>query len=378
MTTGETSSAPKMQRKRLPESLDPQTSTIFCTRRERARLLGVLAARTDHQNDRSSPQNPSRSAPSADHPKVSRKKTTGRLSKLTKQPDTLPISEAWFSIVELPATAAPSPNPALRSRDGLARAVFAVWYSSFRPDVAELEPPDELGCFIGAQCGVEAQTEADRLIRRRKGPRSFAWPLPSSFAERVHRDGILQRTTSLTQQGREAVETLGLDPKNTRITDDDVRAAYRRHITASKAHPDQGGARAKFEELTRLRDVALAYVLALGETRGVSTKKNEQRATPFNKAAAEYLVTWLGDIEQAPKDPDQTPDRNARSPTSASIEQALLALERKGYAIRAAATGHDAHSCFWMTAKGRRKAQKLIKSGMDVEEASEDGEEASE
>jgi hypothetical protein len=246
----------------------------------RARLLGVLAAAPAPHTE-----------PVQPGPKT---KPAGRPSKNKTPKDTLPIAEAFYSVVQLPPTTAPSPNAAMNSSAGMLRAVFAVWYTSHKPELKTLEPPDELGCFVGAMCAVEAQTAADRLIRQRKGPRSFAWPLHEMYAQVVYRDGLLQRMTTQTQNGRTAMTDLGLRHDDSKLTDTDVQAAYRKLVKDRRAHPDQGGTGEEFERLTLARDLALEYVRAVGEAHGRSGQSNEEKkaGSTLGAKGRAFLLSW--------------------------------------------------------------------------------------
>lgn len=293
----------------------------------RSRLLGVLGARAGTIQEAQIQRESNANSKPAGHPV--RKKRTAK-----NQQDTLPIAEAFFSVTELPPTTAQSPNPALRSADGMLRAVFAVWYTSNKPDLDTLEPPDELGCYVGAQCGVEAQTAADRLIRQRKGPRSFAWPLSPEFARRVYTDGIRQRTTNLQLTGRQAMRDLGFldEPAiHAALIDKDVQQAYRRIVSDGKLHPDQGGDRTAFERITLARDVALEYVRSLGEAHGRAGQSNEERevSSTLGPKARTFLVQWAN--EQRTKGTlEEKPHLYAAS--NRSMDSILRVLAKRGYA----------------------------------------------
>jgi hypothetical protein len=303
----------------------------------RASFLGVLSARTDHLKQAGSPTNQATNQPASDHPASAQNKPAGRPAKKNRatknRQDTLPIAEAYYSVVTLPPATAQSPNPALRAVDGMLRAVFAVWYTSHKPDLTDLEPPDELGCYVGAQCGVEAQTAADRLIRQRKGPRSFAWPLSPEFATRVYTDGIRQRTTTLQLTGRAAMVQLGFgdDPKqHAHVTDKDVQQAYRRIIGDRRLHPDQGGSREDFEAVTLARDAALEYVRSLGEAHGRAGQSNEEReaSSTLGPRGREFLVQWAQD--QRKKGPLNESPHLIVSVTR-SIGSIIRTLAKRGY-----------------------------------------------
>jgi hypothetical protein len=320
-----------------------------------SRLLGVLGARVgllqEAQNSRESDAH----ARPTGHP--AKKK---RASK--NQQDTLPIAEAYYSVVQLPPATAQSPNPALRAADGLLRAVFAVWYTSHKPDLVELDGPDELGCYVGAQCAVEAQTAADRLIRQRKGPRSFAWPLSPEFATRVYTDGIRQRTTSLQMTGRKAMLELGFldEPKiHSCLTDKDVQQAYRRIIGERRLHPDQGGDRDAFELITLARDSALEYVRSIGEAHGRAGQDNEERevSTTLGTRAREFLVQWAKD--QRGKDLAKKPHLTvAANPSMLTV---LRILVKRGFA-RIAQEGEDKQSHMYaLTSEGMAEAADIEK-----------------
>jgi hypothetical protein len=325
----------------------------------RSRLLGVLGARAGLMQEAQITRESDTCTKPAGHPLKKKRGTKN-------QQDTLPIAEAYYSVVQLPPATAQSPNPALRAADGMLRAVFAVWYTSHRPDLAELDGPDELGCYVGAQCGVEAQTAADRLIRQHKGPRSFAWPLSPEFATRVYTDGIRQRTTSLQMTGRKAMLELGFldEPKiHSCLTDKDVQHAYRRIISERRLHPDQGGDRDAFELVTLARDSALEYVRSLGEAHGRAGQDNEERevSTTLGPRAREFLVQWVKD--QRGKDLAKKPHLTvAANPSMLSV---LRILVKRGFA-RIAQEGEDKQSHFYaLTPEGMQEAADIEKKASD-------------
>jgi len=64
-------------------------------------------------------------------------------------------------------------------------------------------------------------------------------------------------TPAAEQQPTDALSALGLDED---ATADDVRRAFRRKVSAERCHPDQGGDRIRFQELTALQDAALRAI----------------------------------------------------------------------------------------------------------------------
>lgn len=334
----------------------------------RARLLGVFGARAGIIQEAQIKQKSHTYTKPAGHP--ARKKRAAK-----NQQDTLPIAEAFFSVTELPPATAQSPNPALQSAEGMLRAVFAVWYTSHKPELDTLEPPDELGCYVGAQCGVEAQTAADRLIRQRKGPRSFAWPLSPEFAQRVYTDGIRQRTTNLQLTGRQAMRNLGFldEPKiHAALIDKDVQQAYRRLVSDGKLHPDQGGDRAEFERITLARDVALEYVRSLGEAHGRAGQSNEEReaSNTLGPRGREFLVQWSKD--QRKKGPlDEKPHMVIAA--NRSMDAVIRILAKRGYA-QMAMPGKDGQGpSYMLTNEGMIAAADIERKAAEKAEKAKKG-----
>jgi hypothetical protein len=77
------------------------------------------------------------------------------------------------------------------------------------------------------------------------------------FGEALGR--AIARSQQQSAERNAALAELGLDAD---ATPDEVQRAYRQRIAAERAHPDQGGDRARFETLTAARDVALRAVAA--------------------------------------------------------------------------------------------------------------------
>lgn len=101
-----------------------------------------------------------------------------------------------------------------------------------------------------ARLGREHAEEVARDAQHRREARDFAESIGRTW-EQAQRQQREQHA---------ALGALGLDAG---CSEGDVQRAFRRKIAAEKAHPDQGGDAARFQELTRLRDAALR---AVGET----------------------------------------------------------------------------------------------------------------
>ncbi len=182
----------------------------------------------------------------------------------------LPVPQAYYAVVELPPETAPSPEPAIVNKQGVSRGFWAVWWTVI-PQLDALEPPDALGVYEGANCAIEAMTEADRVARREKGPRAYVRPLHPSFAHKVYRDGIQKRQTSMTHDGPTALAAFGFKPPHdfTVITEKLVTITYRRMLVAQQVHPDHGGTEENFIRMTKQHGVAILFVRAMREQLGL-------------------------------------------------------------------------------------------------------------
>ncbi|RTL06394.1 hypothetical protein EKK58_05435 [Candidatus Dependentiae bacterium] len=206
---------------------------------------------------------------------------------------TLPVPQAYYAVAELPPETAPAAEPAIVNKQGVARAFWAVWWST-TPNLEQIESPDDLGVYEGANCFVEAISDADRAVRRAKGPKAYARPLHPDFAYRVYRDGIRKRETALNTTGPEALKTLGLkEPTDiAKFTEELVRIRYRDLVFKQRLHPDLGGDPEKFQKLTKAQDTALLYVRAKRELAGLHfVPESKKRRKNVDAKVMDYLVS---------------------------------------------------------------------------------------
>lgn len=215
-----------------------------------------------------------------------------RPRKTTNSATNVLVPQAYYAVAELPPETAPSVEPAIVNKQGVSRGFWAVWWT-VTPQLDALEPPDALGVYEGANCTLEAMTEADRVARREKGPRAYVRPLHPSFAHKVYRDGIQKRQTAMTHDGPSALATFGFAPPHdfAAITEKLVTSAYRRMLVAQQLHPDSGGDNDNFIRLTKQHGVAILFVRAMREQAGLHyVPEAAQRRTNLTARIREYLT----------------------------------------------------------------------------------------
>lgn len=211
------------------------------------------------------------------------------------------VTWGWYAIVSVPETTLDLPAKGTPRQAGTnlvhrrlpgERYFWAAWWTE-EPRLDPRVEPDAIGFVAGHKGFLSAISEADRAIRLGKNWRVYTRNVAEAFALGAYNEGA--PTTRATSTNFDALARAGFEALGLPLTasDREVRKRYRTKVAAEKLHPDQGGDRQAFEQLTELYNHALRVArarekLEKGAQFSVENppppKKRRKKSTPDGQA----------------------------------------------------------------------------------------------